>query len=119
MRLENKRPCHHRRAVGISPAENQRTFPLKGEEHKSLGDPRQRWEYVADANVLELRDDPPRARPAPIVEEVIAVPPRTTAGTHLRKPRPHHRRLSAQDDRVGHRSRCDTNDIIARKSARS
>ena len=72
----------------MSSTKDEKVLRLEGEHNEAVGGAGRRRKDRADRELLELRDDALSARPASVVEKVIAVPAGTTPGAHLREPRP-------------------------------
>ena len=79
---------------------HRRSLRLEREDDKTFRYAWQRREHRTDRDVLELRHDARRTRLASVVQEVIAVPARTTPGPHLNKPRPRRTRRTGDGDGV-------------------
>ncbi len=72
----------------------------------------------ADREFLELGDGALSARPASVVEKVIAVPAGTTPSAHLREPRPDFLSRSSNGDRVIERADRFLDQLIAGQRVR-
>src|ERR671913_385139 len=85
------------------PPEHEVPPRLGLEDVETIGRARNGREECADRNVLELLDDSGGTSPTTVVDDVVAVPARTIAGSHLCEPRPDLTRWSPNRDRVGQR----------------
>jgi hypothetical protein len=112
--IQDERPGHHE-AVIRTPAEYEVPLRLERDECATVFNPVERREDHPARQILQIWDDTLLASLTLVVEEIVAVPTRSTARAHLREPGPDILCGSLDGDGVRQRGEWLSDSIVARQ----
>ena len=117
--LEDKCPGHDRCRVGRrSPSEHEITSRLEVQDVETFCCTRARRKECADGNGLKGGHNAIGASSPTVIDDIVAIPSRSAAGTHLHQPRPHLAPRAPNRDRISERPDRRRNPFVARKESR-